>query len=232
LAGLALVENGWRVLFMRTSDLVQRLEIARRELALESAGSLLKEALSLRRYHQRHLNLDVLEPSDAFYLPAVNSSARIKWGRSFIREVFGFFAIPDDGIYPSEPVFLVTLSDKSLMTSAEPQHLNLQAIKRKLSGKLRGLNYIGVIEPGYYNSIYDDDGDSARAMVSWHGHFLVWGIEQEALAKHVKKLNRKFKAIYAQFRCCTSEANRIRSVRLQALVYTKIALQRIFRWEA
>ena len=35
--GLALVENGWRVLFMRTSDLVQRLQIARRELALESA---------------------------------------------------------------------------------------------------------------------------------------------------------------------------------------------------
>jgi len=35
--GLALVENGWRVLFARTSDLVQRLQIARRELALESA---------------------------------------------------------------------------------------------------------------------------------------------------------------------------------------------------
>src|SRR6478672_4377829 len=31
--GLALVENGWRVLFMRTSDLVQRLQIARRALA-------------------------------------------------------------------------------------------------------------------------------------------------------------------------------------------------------
>ena len=34
--GLALVENGWRVLFMRTTDLVQRLQVARRELALES----------------------------------------------------------------------------------------------------------------------------------------------------------------------------------------------------
>lgn len=35
--GLALVENGWRVLFTRTSDLVQRLQVARRELSLESA---------------------------------------------------------------------------------------------------------------------------------------------------------------------------------------------------
>ena len=35
--GLALVENGWRVMFTRTSDLVQRLQVARRELALEAA---------------------------------------------------------------------------------------------------------------------------------------------------------------------------------------------------
>ena len=35
--GLALVENGWRVMFTRTSDLVQKLQVARRELALEAA---------------------------------------------------------------------------------------------------------------------------------------------------------------------------------------------------
>jgi DNA replication protein DnaC len=33
--GLALVENGYRVLFTRTTDLVQKLQIARRDLALE-----------------------------------------------------------------------------------------------------------------------------------------------------------------------------------------------------
>jgi DNA replication protein DnaC len=35
--GLALVENGWRVLFARTTDLVQKLQVARRNLELESA---------------------------------------------------------------------------------------------------------------------------------------------------------------------------------------------------
>ena len=35
--GLALIENGWRVLFTRTSDLVQKLQVARRELGLEAA---------------------------------------------------------------------------------------------------------------------------------------------------------------------------------------------------
>ena len=38
--GFALVENGWRVLFTRTADLVQRLQIARRELALEAASAM------------------------------------------------------------------------------------------------------------------------------------------------------------------------------------------------
>jgi len=35
--GLTLVATGWRVHFARTSDLVQKLQVARRELALESA---------------------------------------------------------------------------------------------------------------------------------------------------------------------------------------------------
>lgn len=35
--GLALIENSWRVLFTRTTDLVQKLQVARRELQLEAA---------------------------------------------------------------------------------------------------------------------------------------------------------------------------------------------------
>jgi DNA replication protein DnaC len=35
--GLALIENGWRVLFTRATDLVQKLQVARRELNLEVA---------------------------------------------------------------------------------------------------------------------------------------------------------------------------------------------------
>lgn len=43
--GLTLIENGFRVLFTHTSDLVQKLQLARRELALE--GTIAK----LDRYH-------------------------------------------------------------------------------------------------------------------------------------------------------------------------------------
>src|SRR3546814_8117930 len=43
--GLQLVQNGWRVRFTRTSELVQKLQLARRELALESAIA------TLDKYH-------------------------------------------------------------------------------------------------------------------------------------------------------------------------------------
>lgn len=43
--GLSLVAKGWRVLFTRTSDLVQKLQLARRDLVLEAAIQ------SLDRYH-------------------------------------------------------------------------------------------------------------------------------------------------------------------------------------
>ncbi len=43
--GFTLVENGWRVLVTRTTDLVQRLQIARRDPALEAAIA------KLDRYH-------------------------------------------------------------------------------------------------------------------------------------------------------------------------------------
>ena len=44
--GQALVENGYRVLFTRTTDLVQRLQAARRDFTLEVAVDKLDEAAS------------------------------------------------------------------------------------------------------------------------------------------------------------------------------------------
>ena len=43
--GLALIENGFRVLYARTTDLVQKLQVARRELVLEAA------ICKLHKYH-------------------------------------------------------------------------------------------------------------------------------------------------------------------------------------
>jgi hypothetical protein len=76
----------------------------------QANGTLLNVALSLKRY-RKSVGVDLLRSSDAFYLPAVNIKARIKWGRVLTTEMFKFFGIADDDNGPHEPVFLVTIAD-------------------------------------------------------------------------------------------------------------------------
>jgi hypothetical protein len=153
-------------------------------------ASLVNLALSLKRYHD-NMDIQILRPPDSFYLPAVNSKARIKWGAVFIQNIFNFFGIADDENGPIEPVFLVTIADKSHVTTDQPRQINLVRITRKLGAGLSGLSYIGMIEPGYYNVIYDELGNQRKNVVSWHGHFLVWGITNHQLAKHLKGIKSR-----------------------------------------
>lgn len=60
--GLALVENGWRALFTRTSDLRQRLQLARRELALEAAINRLDRFDLLILDHLAYVSKDQAKP--------------------------------------------------------------------------------------------------------------------------------------------------------------------------
>jgi len=122
-------------------------------------------------------------------------TARIKWGSIFIQQIFELFQITADQYGPDEPVFLVTIADKSHLTTDEPQQIYLSRIKRKLGGGLKGLSYIGMIEPGYYNVIYDESGEKRKNVVSWHGHFLVWGISRKDLQRHLKTIKARFAPI-------------------------------------
>jgi hypothetical protein len=174
---------------MTLHEISQLLRIKERE-----SGYLLENALSLKRYREK-TNIQILRPSEVFFLPAVNAKARINWGTVFIQEIFQFFGITADEDGPHEPIFLVTIADKSHVTSHQPQQINLIRIKRKLGAGLRGLSYIGMIEPGYYNLIYDELGKKQKSLISWHGHFLVWGVAEERLAKHLAKIKSRFASI-------------------------------------
>ncbi len=66
--GLALIENGWRVLFTRTSDLVQRLQVARRELTLEAAIARLDKYHLLILDDMAYVTKDLAETSVLFEL--------------------------------------------------------------------------------------------------------------------------------------------------------------------
>lgn len=91
--GLALIENGWRVLFARTSDLVQRLQVARRELALEAAIARLDRFHLLILDDLAYVTKDQAETSVLFELIGARYERRSilitanqpfgEWGRIF-----------------------------------------------------------------------------------------------------------------------------------------------------
>ena len=90
---MALVENGWRVLFTRTTDLVQRLQVARRELALEAAIAKLERYDLLILDDIAYVTKDQAETSVLFELIAARYERRSmlitanqpfgEWGKIF-----------------------------------------------------------------------------------------------------------------------------------------------------
>jgi DNA replication protein DnaC len=101
--GLALVENGWRVLFARTTDLVQRLQVARRELTLESAISKLDRYDLLILDDIAYVTKDQAETSVLFELIAARYERRSmlitanqpfgEWGKIFPDQAMTLAAI-------------------------------------------------------------------------------------------------------------------------------------------
>jgi DNA replication protein DnaC len=91
--GLALVENGWRVLFARTTDLVQRLQTARRDLQLEAAIARLDKYHLLILDDLAYVTKDQAETSVLFELIGARYERRSllitanqpfgEWGRIF-----------------------------------------------------------------------------------------------------------------------------------------------------
>jgi DNA replication protein DnaC len=101
--GRALVENGWRVLFTRTTDLVQKLQVARRELALEAAIAKLDKFHLLILDDIAYVSKDQAETSVLFELISARYERRSllitanqpfgEWGRIFPDQAMTLAAI-------------------------------------------------------------------------------------------------------------------------------------------
>jgi DNA replication protein DnaC len=101
--GFALIENGWRVLFTRTTDLVQRLQIARRDLALEAAIAKLDKYHLLILDDLAYVSKDQAETSVLFELIGMRYERRSllitanqpfgEWGKVFPGQAMTLAAI-------------------------------------------------------------------------------------------------------------------------------------------
>ncbi len=101
--GLALVKNGWRVLFTRTTDLVQKLQAARRDLQLEAAIAKLDKYHLLILDDIAYVTKGQAETSVIFELIATRYERRSmfitanqpfgEWGRIFPDQVMALAAV-------------------------------------------------------------------------------------------------------------------------------------------
>jgi DNA replication protein DnaC len=101
--GLALVQNGRRVLFIRTTDLVQRLQVARRDLELEAAINKLDKYQLLILDDIAYVTKDQAETSVLFELIAARYERRSllitanqpfgEWGKIFTDKTMTLAAI-------------------------------------------------------------------------------------------------------------------------------------------
>jgi DNA replication protein DnaC len=121
--GLGLIENGWRVLFARTTDLVQRLQIARRELALESAIAKLDKYHLLILDDLAYVTKDQAETSVLFEL----ISARYERRSTLItaNQPFGEW----NRIFP-DPAMTLAAVDR-LVHHATILELNVESYRRR-----------------------------------------------------------------------------------------------------
>ncbi len=121
--GLALVENGWRVLFMRTTDLVQRLQVARQELALESAIAKLDKYHLLILDDLAYVSKDQAETSVLFELIAARYERRSMLITA--NQPFGEW----DKIFPDQAMTLAAID--RLVHHATILEMNVESYRRK-----------------------------------------------------------------------------------------------------
>ena len=121
--GLALVENGWRVLFTRTTDLVQRLQVARRELVLESALAKLDRYDLLILDDIAYVTKDQAETSVLFELIAARYERRSMLITA--NQPFGEWGM----IFPDQAMTLAAVD--RLVHHATILEMNVESYRRK-----------------------------------------------------------------------------------------------------
>jgi hypothetical protein len=128
---------------------------------------------------------------DPHVLCSVNSKSRILWAKAVCREIQDFFALDDDHPFPDQRLFFVTLTDISCCTTHDAAFVDIQQVRKKLRQGLRGLSYIGMIEPALYVNIAPGTRWSGKRAVSWHVHAMCWGEDPKQMRTRFARLNRQ-----------------------------------------
>jgi len=139
--------------------------------------------------HRRcDLNLVTL---DGRWMSAVSPRARIRWGELVCQELSDQFHLGPNKPEPDQRMFLVTLCDRRCCTSHKEKEIDIPRFIQILRRGLRGLSYLGMIEPAYYVNVCEGARIHGKRMVSWHVHLLAWGGSRSAIRTRIERLNNQ-----------------------------------------
>jgi hypothetical protein len=156
-------------------------------------GSKLRSAIEETRnlsLVQRSYYLQLLN-SPCHYLNAVSPKARIRWGEMVCEEFSDYFHLGPNKPEPDQRIFLLTLCDRRCCTSHQAKNIPIGQFIRILRRGLRGLSYIGMLEPAYYVNVCKGAHVHGKRLVSWHLHLLAWGESKSAIRTRIEGLNKE-----------------------------------------
>jgi hypothetical protein len=130
------------------------------------------------------------DPNSVLDLCCVNYFSRLRWGKAFCKEFAMFFGLDDQNTFPDQPLFFITLTDVFCTTDHDEPWIDIYTFKRKLQAGLRGLHYVGMVEPGLYVNVAPGTRWSNKKAVSWHLHAVCWGQTRNETKKRFCRLNR------------------------------------------
>jgi hypothetical protein len=154
------------------------------------ADQILKRAFEVVRNREMlsswdRRSLDVNRTKD---LRAVNHFCRVNWGKSISRQFAKRFYRADKNIVHA-PAFLVTVCSTACVTAVNEQDADVSKFKSHLRAGLRGLSYLGALEPAYFSHAALGANVFATTFISWHLHVIVWGMAYRDLKFLVADLN-------------------------------------------
>lgn len=144
--------------------------------------TLLRQALESHRLQKHKVSaadVDLLKPGFRGLLPANNVKSRVRWGTAVIEEFRR--AIPAG---TRKPLVFGTLCSAAGCTDDGTVEIDCPWLVNHYQSFLKGVNYIGMIEPAYYVNISGDSRSKSR-LVLWHVHFLSWGTSKSELARRL-----------------------------------------------
>ena len=140
-----------------------------------------------RKEKLEHGDRQLLRESEAKFLHAVNFESRIIWAKAFCKVVEGQFKLKAKEFHPAQPMFLGTFVDADRTLPVDHRgKFDLADIKNRLRIGLRGLHFIGMIEPAFYANVQHE---AREPCVMWHLHCLIWGISRQSLTLRTRRMN-------------------------------------------